>query len=127
MAPVRCAEPDPVLCGAETERTAPGRFRVSVRGVVDAHTAPVLLRGALDLVPDGVDHVEIDLSPVRVLGAAGINELVRFVRHVPESTTIRVIAPEAPAPDVLRIVGLDTLTRTEAAGAIRRRLVGRRS
>ena len=90
----------------------PGAVTVTVTGEVDARCAPVLERGLLEVLtrPD-VAVVELDLSRVAFLGAAGLTTLV--LAHRTAERTGRLLRMRCGANRAVRrpldLTGLSTV------------------
>jgi anti-sigma B factor antagonist len=67
--------------GLENEPVGAAKHVVSLRGEVDAHTAPKLGSCLFGLAEEGKTGVVVDLSDVTFLDSTGIGVLVNALRH----------------------------------------------
>jgi anti-sigma B factor antagonist len=67
--------------GLVDESLDAGTHVVSLRGEIDAHSAPRLGSRLFGLAEDGMRHVIVDLSDVTFIDSTGIGVLLNALRH----------------------------------------------
>ena len=84
---------------------------VTLRGEVDAYTAPSLRIDLRQLIEDvGATAVVIDLAAVTFLDSSALGALVGALRRLRERNgTLRVVAPQNAAARIFELTGLDTV------------------
>ncbi len=110
--------------GLVDEQVAEGTHIVSLRGEIDAHTAPKLGSRLFGLAEDGKRGVVVDLSGVTFMDSTGIGVLVNALRHLTLRHCRMVLV--CPSDRVLRpfqvtgLVGHLTIfdTREQALGCL---------
>jgi anti-anti-sigma factor len=107
-------------CRVDIERPRPGVACVVVAGACDLMSVPQI-RSALDeVLAERSRWVEVDLSAVTFLDAAGLHELVWAADHITRADGQLVITHPAPvARRVLEATGLDGLSIGENSFACR--------
>jgi anti-sigma B factor antagonist len=81
---------------------------VSLRGEIDAHTAPKLGSRLFGLAEDGARGVVVDLSQVTFMDSTGIGVLVNALRHLRVRRCKMVLV--CPTPRVMRPFEVTGLT-----------------
>lgn len=118
------ASPPVIDFGLVDEQVDDSTHVVSLRGEIDAHTAPKLGSRLFGLAEDGNRGVVVDLSGVTFMDSTGIGVLVNALRHLKQRRCKMVIV--CPSARVLRpfqvtgLVGHLTIfdTREQALGCL---------
>lgn len=90
------------------------RVRIELFGELDMATAPTLCR-RMDGLLARFQHVELDLTHLEFLGAAGVALLVSAANTMGATGTITLLAPSRGVRRVLDIVTLPTCLSIETA------------
>jgi anti-sigma B factor antagonist len=82
---------------------------VTLRGEIDAYTAPSLRLDLRRLVDDeGATLVVVDLSAVTFLDSSALGALVGTLRRLRErGGRLRIVSPHSPAARIFEVTGLD--------------------
>jgi anti-sigma B factor antagonist len=83
---------------------------VTLRGEVDAYSAPSLRLDLRSLIDDGCSSVVIDLSAVTFLDSSALGALVGALRRLRErGGELLIVEPETTAARIFALTGLDTV------------------
>ena len=86
--------------GLVDESVDEGTHVVSLRGEIDAHTAPKLGSRLFGLAEEGARHVVVDLSAVTFMDSTGIGVLLNALRHMTVRRCVMVLV--CPTERILR-------------------------
>jgi anti-sigma B factor antagonist len=97
---------------------------VTVRGELDAHTAPMLKERLLGLVDEGIDRMVVDLREVTFIESVGLGTLVaarKRLRQSDKSLCLVIAGEQSVLRRTFEITGLDKVfpihATVEAASA----------
>jgi len=86
-----------------------GAAILSVRGDVDALTAPELTQAIVAALDKGPSTVIVDLSDVAFLASAGMSVLVEAQERVSASAKLLVVADGSATSRPIKMVGIDKI------------------
>jgi anti-sigma B factor antagonist len=89
------------------QRWIDGLVVVSVRGDIDALTAPRLTAEILDVLPERPSAVIVDLSEVTFLASSGVTVLVATHEQISKNAQFGVVADGPNTSRPLKIMGID--------------------
>jgi anti-sigma B factor antagonist len=109
----RVVGPDLVL----STETTPERGVISIKGELDAYTAPAVEEQIAHMVDGGITNVVLDLSETGFLDSSGLRAILtahRRLEHDQGGLVLR--APSEPVTRLLEITGLTDHFLVEPAG-----------
>jgi anti-sigma B factor antagonist len=86
-------------------------YVVTLRGEIDAYTAPALRLDLRRLIEDvGASTLIVDLAAVTFLDSSALGALVGALRRLRERDgRLRIVQPQAAAARIFQLTGLDTV------------------